>query len=44
MYEIRCPECGRIGFHPSRVGAESQAERHEQKTDHVVGVDAMETA
>ena len=34
----------RIGFHPSRVGAESQAERHEQKTDHAAGVGAMETA
>jgi hypothetical protein len=44
MWERRSPECGRIGFHPSRVGAESRAERHEQKTDHAVGFDAMERA
>ena len=29
---------------PSRVGVESRAERHEQKTDHAVGIDAMEAA
>ena len=44
MYEVSCPECGRIGFHPSRVGAESQAERHARKTDHGIGIDVMESA
>ncbi len=42
MYEISCTECGRIGFHPSRVGAESQAERHQDETDHGVAVHAMD--
>jgi hypothetical protein len=34
MYEIQCAECGTIGFHASRVGAESQAERHADETGH----------
>lgn len=42
MYKIRCAECGRLGFHPSRVGAESQAERHQAATEHGVSVDVME--
>lgn len=32
MYEITCDECGRIGFHPSRVAAEARAERHAEST------------
>lgn len=32
MYEIHCDECGRIGFHPSRVAAETRAERHIEST------------
>lgn len=47
MYEITCSTCGDIGFHPSRVGAESQAERHaeeEDEEDHETDVRPMETA
>jgi hypothetical protein len=42
MYEIECEECGRIGFHPSRVAAKSRAERHGDETDHGVSVGVME--
>ncbi|WP_256558650.1 hypothetical protein [Natronomonas marina] len=42
MYEISCTECGRIGFHPSRVAAQSRAERHEADTDHGVSVGVMD--
>lgn len=42
MYEISCAECGRIGFHPSRVAAQSRAERHEAETEHGVVVDVMD--
>jgi len=41
MYEIDCDDCGRIGFHPSRVGAESQAERHVDETGHACEVSPM---
>jgi len=34
MYEIRCEVCGRVGFHPSRVGAEIQASSHFDGTGH----------
>ena len=34
MYEIECPDCGRVGFHPSRTAAESRAERHTHETGH----------
>lgn len=43
MYEIRCEQCERIGFHPSRIGAESKAERHQQETGHQVSVVSMQT-
>lgn len=42
MYEIQCGECGRIGFHPSRVAAESRAETHMDETDHEVSITRME--
>lgn len=42
MYEISCTECGRIGFHPSRVAAESRAEHHEADTEHGVTVYVMD--
>jgi uncharacterized OB-fold protein len=38
MYEIACEECGRIGFHPSRVAAESRAETHIDEQGHEVSV------
>jgi len=38
MYEIACEECGRIGFHPSRVAAESRAETHMDESEHSVSV------
>ena len=38
MYEIACEKCGRIGFHPSRVAAESRAETHINETSHSVSV------
>jgi hypothetical protein len=34
MYEINCADCGRIGFHPSRVGAQSRADTHIDETKH----------
>lgn len=34
MYEINCSDCVDIGFHPSRVGAESRGERHAAEFDH----------
>jgi len=42
MYEITCHDCGRIGFHASRVGAESWAERHVEDTGHDCDVGPME--
>jgi len=41
MYEIQCETCGRVGFHPSRVGAESRAERHVEETGHDCAVQEM---
>jgi len=34
MYEIRCDRCGRVGFHPSRAGAEVQASSHFEEPGH----------
>lgn len=42
MYEIRCGACGKIGFHPSRIGAESRAESHTDNTGHSCNVLVME--
>jgi uncharacterized OB-fold protein len=38
MYEITCESCGKVGFHPSRVAAESRAETHVSESDHDVSV------
>lgn len=35
MYEIRCNNCGRVGYHPSRTGAEVHAQSHFEETGHV---------
>lgn len=43
MYEIMCSECGDIGFHASRIGAESRAERHADETGHETTVNVMES-
>lgn len=42
MYEINCADCGQIGFHPSRVAAESRAETHSHRTDHSCQVVPMD--
>ncbi len=42
MYEIICDSCGKIGFHPSRVGAEGRADTHIHKTGHVCDVVVMQ--
>lgn len=42
MYEITCETCGQIGFHPSRVGAESRAEFHVDETDHACSIGPMD--
>lgn len=42
MYEIDCEECGHVGFHPSRLGAEYQAESHLDETDHIVSVRSLD--
>lgn len=42
MYEITCEICGEVGFHPSRIGAESRAERHAEDHGHTTEVSAME--
>ena len=44
MYEIRCEDCGRIGFHPSRLGAETRAEGHTNETGHECRIEVMEEA
>jgi hypothetical protein len=44
MYEINCDDCGRIGFHPSRVGAQSRADTHTHETKHDCKVLPMEDA
>lgn len=43
MYEMICETCGEIGFHASRVGAESRAERHSEETGHVCDIRAMKS-
>lgn len=43
MYEIACDRCGDVGFHPSRIGAESRAERHASETGHRCRVEVMES-
>jgi hypothetical protein len=42
MYEIHCDECGRIGIHPSRIGAETKAEHHTDETGHDCRIEARE--
>lgn len=42
MYEIHCSACGEIGFHPSRLGAESRAERHVEETGHSCAIQVMQ--
>jgi hypothetical protein len=42
MYGIECETCGDIGFHPSRIGAESRAEHHNDDTGHACVVEPME--
>ena len=42
MYEIVCADCGRVGFHPSRVAAESRAETHINNTGHMTDVVEMQ--
>ncbi len=44
MYKILCETCGQIGFHASRIGAESRAESHIDDTDHTCTIEAMEAA
>lgn len=44
MYEIVCESCGKIGFHPSRVAAESRAETHIDDTGHDTKVVQMDDA
>lgn len=41
MYEIHCEDCGRVGFHPSRVGAEIQASNHIDETGHDCAIREM---
>ena len=41
MYEILCDECGQIGFHPSRTGAESRAELHNDELGHECRIVSM---
>lgn len=46
MYVINCEDCGRIGFHPSRTGAESRAETHSESHEQVTpdcGISPMES-
>lgn len=42
MYEIHCGSCGKLGFHASRIGAESRAESHNKDTGHDCDVRVME--
>jgi uncharacterized UBP type Zn finger protein len=44
MYKILCETCGQIGFHASRIGAESRAESHIDDTDHTCTIETMEAA
>lgn len=41
MYEIHCTQCGDVGFHPSRTGAELVAEHHIDETEHECRIDPM---
>lgn len=41
MYKIICEKCGEYGFHPSRIGAESQAETHTHETGHTSHIEPM---
>lgn len=41
MYEITCETCGAVGFHPSRIGAESRAETHDGETGHESRIEPM---
>ena len=41
MYEIMCEDCGKIGFHPSRIAAESRAETHIDDTGHSCSIAEM---
>ncbi|WP_436934301.1 hypothetical protein [Halovenus marina] len=38
MYEFNCDVCGRVGFHPSRVAAQTMAKAHIEETGHTVEV------
>lgn len=42
MYKITCDRCGDLGFHPSRVAAESRAETHIEDTGHDCLVTTMD--
>ena len=42
MYEIDCDQCGRVGFHPSRLAAEARANTHNAKTGHDSAIKPME--
>jgi hypothetical protein len=42
MYEIQCETCGMVGFHASRIGAESRAEGHVDETGHDCDVVVMQ--
>ena len=42
MYEITCDDCGQVGFHPSRIAAESRAETHTHETGHDCSVTTMD--
>ena len=44
MYEIRCETCGRVGFHPSRTGAEIKANSHFEQLDHDGTIQEMSRA
>ena len=44
MYEVHCQECGRVGFHPSRTGAELKASSHVDETSHHCSIREMRTA
>lgn len=42
MYEVTCEECGQIGSHPSRIAAESKAERHQDATEHTLTIETTD--
>ena len=42
MYEVLCDSCGKVGFHPSRVGAEGRAEHHFGETGHNCDIAPMQ--